>query len=135
MSKNFSVRWFDYEKQIWANIKIYEPESDTETWWVWIPRYAYKLRPDTSPKSVDIVFLQGTTDKYGDKTAARSVNTTTEYVVHPAFTNAPTSGGWDSELTGFWVAKLKFLSDLVRLPWVTCCQTGMRRGMAVREKC
>ena len=49
-SKNL---WFDYENRIWANIK--KVENGLETWWVWIPRYAYNASGTTD--DTDIVFV------------------------------------------------------------------------------
>ena len=49
-SKNL---WFDYENQIWANIK--KVENNLETWWVWIPRYAYNESGTTT--DTDIIFV------------------------------------------------------------------------------
>ena len=86
---------------------------------MWIPRYAYKVNVDT--KTFDVVFLIGTTDDYYEngvrKTAKRqtktdeTVDTTTGYTVHPAFTNESSigyaNGGWNQELTGIWVSKFE----------------------------
>ncbi len=93
---------------------------------VWIPRFAYKITslPESAYKeenvsgentirvtdkagTIDIVFLQGTTDYYGNKKAIRANKATEEYVVHPSFTNDVNLGGWDRELTGYWVAKFE----------------------------
>ena len=44
-------------------------------------------------------------------TANQVVDTTADYTLHPAFANESSisfrNGGWDSELTGFWVAKFE----------------------------
>ena len=45
--------WFDYENQIWANIKVVS--NDVETWWVWIPRYAYNISSTTT--ETDVIFV------------------------------------------------------------------------------
>ena len=45
--------WFDYENQIWANIKVVT--NNLETWWVWIPRYAYNESSTTT--DTDIIFV------------------------------------------------------------------------------
>lgn len=45
--------WFDYENQIWANIKVVE--NNLETWWVWIPRYAYNESSTTT--DTDVIFV------------------------------------------------------------------------------
>ena len=56
--------WYDYANQAWANIKIIntkgtpETTDDIETWWVWIPRYAYK-----NTGTVTEIVLIGTDNK------------------------------------------------------------------------
>ena len=92
--------WFDYNNQIWANIKTVNPESntgDTESWWVWIPRYAYNINGtetgiifvDTNNKPLDGSTLPG------------------NYTIHPAFTIKETVDGEEktTELKGIWVSK------------------------------
>ena len=69
---------------------------------------------------MEIKFLIYTSDKYYNednstgtakrcKTEDETVDTTTGYTVHPAFTNESginfRNGGWDSEIPGIWVAK------------------------------
>ena len=82
-------------------------------------RFAYKINDDN--KTFDVKFLMGTTDYYLDEnnisqkavrgTADSSPDTRKEYTVHPAFTDETSigfkNGGWDSELTGIWVAKFE----------------------------
>ena len=106
--------WYDYEAKHWANAQTADGSM-----WVWIPRFAYKLNNDN--KTFDVKFLIETTDYfYNDKgelekatraTADSSPDTTKEYAVHPAFANESNigfrDGGWDSELTGIWVAKFE----------------------------
>ena len=107
--------WYDYTTKKWANA-----QTEDGSMWVWIPRYAYRI--NSSTQTCDIVFLIGTTDNYYDengklqtakrqKTADETIDTTTGYTVHPAFTNESsinyTNGGWDKELSGIWVAKFE----------------------------
>ena len=107
--------WYDYKEQKWANAV-----TEDGSMWVWIPRYAYKI--NNTDKSIDIKFLVGTTDNYYDDdgnlrkaeratSATETVDTTSDYYVHPAFTNESSinyaNGGWDKELTGIWVAKFE----------------------------
>ncbi len=87
--------------------------------WVWIPRFAYRVNKST--QTFDVVFLEGTTDYYYEngerkeakrqKTENETIDTTTGYTVHPAFTNESSinyaNGGWDKELTGIWVSKFE----------------------------
>ena len=107
--------WYDYTTKKWANA-----QTEDGSMWVWIPRYAYKI--NSSTQTCDIVFLIGTTDNYYDengklqtakrqKTTDETMDTTTGYTVHPAFTNESNigfaNGGWDKELSGIWVAKFE----------------------------
>ena len=116
--------WYDYTSSKWANAV-----TEDGSYWVWIPRFAYKITyTDASDKSkggtIDVKFLLGTTDEYYTddtkttkataqraKSATEEVDTTTDYYVHPAFTNESSigyaNGGWDKELTGIWVAKFE----------------------------
>ena len=109
--------WYSYgitsETKKWANAKTQDGSM-----WVWIPRFAYRV--DKDKQVIDVVFLQGTTDNYFDengelqtakrqKSANETIDTTTGYTVHPAFTDESSikfaNGGWNKELTGIWVAK------------------------------
>ena len=114
--------WYDYQKSQWANAR-----TEDGSYWVWIPRYAYKItykNPSNKSEggSIDVKFLVGTTDQYYDgngqlQTAKRAtsatevVDTTSDYYVHPAFTDESkisfANGGWDKELTGIWIAKFE----------------------------
>ncbi len=109
--------WYEYgetyETKRWANVKTQDGSM-----WVWIPRFAYKITGQT----IDVVFLIGDTDEYykadgTTATAQRMKNTTivpsttSDYTVHPAFTNESSigyvNGGWNKELAGIWVAKFE----------------------------
>ena len=107
--------WYNYEEKKWANAKTKDGSM-----WVWIPRYAYKINEST--QTTEVVFLSGTTDNYLDeagntkiaqraKTATDVIDTTSDFTVHPAFTNESgigyRNGGWNKELTGIWVAKFE----------------------------
>ena len=121
--------WYNYDEQKWANAKTQDGSL-----WVWIPRYAYQVnyytdqnlttRSETKTKygKMEIKFLIDTSDTYYNeddtigtakrcKTEDETVDTTTDYTVHPAFTNESSinyrNGGWDSEIPGIWVAKFE----------------------------
>ena len=114
--------WYNYEEKRWANVEL-----EDGSMFVWIPRFAYKITyNDTNDKSkggtIDVRFLEGTSNTYYDdegnpQTALRVsskdevADTENNYYVHPAFTNESNidyaNGGWDSELTGIWVAKFE----------------------------
>ena len=98
-------------KSEWANAKVTTQVNgeNVESYFVWIPRYAYKIN---GKNDIDIVFIKGTgteaaeegkTCKYANDS---TLNTSTDYIIHPAFTtNADLGGGWDEELPGIWIGK------------------------------
>ncbi len=109
-SKSEWNKWYSYTAQTgttetpgsgtskWANAVTKDKNGNITGYWVWIPRYEYKLTPPASGETagtIEVNFI--------------STNTTTssssEYKVHPAFISDPEKGGWDKELPGFWVAK------------------------------
>ena len=114
--------WYDYSKQEWANAVTKDSNGNITAYWVWIPRYAYKIesgRYTSTAGKISVKFLQGTTNKdenntkisqnYPETTGA----TMSTYVVHPSFTdgsengknNHYMNGEWDKEIPGYWVAK------------------------------
>lgn len=91
----------------WANARV--TIDDVDSYFVWIPRFAYKI--DSTNHVIDVKFIKntgkiatdGTVCKYADDP---TLNTATDYIIHPAFTtNADLGGGWDTELSGIWVGK------------------------------
>ena len=96
----------------WANAEL------DGNYYVWIPRYAYKIDKNTSYTTqdggisykIDIKFLIGTTNKYYDESgnekeakiatnADEIINSTDTYYVHPAFTFGT------QNLEGLWIGK------------------------------
>ncbi len=104
--------WYNYTAGVnhWANVKTTGGGNDC--YWVWIPRYAYKVpTKGGTAETIEVKFLQGKTNKPIDGTT-EITNTTPmpgSWVVHPAFTNAG-NGGF-GELTGIWVAKFEASSN------------------------
>ena len=97
---NSDQKWYDYENKLWANIKT--TANGQEAWWVWIPRYAYRL-PDNPNDDTEIIFVDINdrpldTEKYGDVLPL-------DFTVHPAFNQDTDSNG--NKLSGIWVAKYK----------------------------
>ncbi len=92
--------WYDYNNQKWANAK-----TEDGSYWVWIPRYEYKITtPYTSTAStISVKFIPQT---------QTTVDPDYTYI-HPAFedgsangkNNNYMNGEWDAEIPGFWVAK------------------------------
>ena len=114
--------WYDYDKQEWANAITKDSDGNITGYWVWIPRYAYKIesgRYTSTAGKISVKFLQGTSNK-DENNAEISQNypettgeTMSAYVVHPSFTdgsengknNHYMNGEWDKEIPGYWVAK------------------------------
>jgi len=87
--------WYNYSNKVWANIKT--TGEGINSYWVWIPRFAYML--DNGTASVILVDEDNKpldTEKYGDTLPE-------EYTIHEAF-NQETEE--DKEpLKGLWFAK------------------------------
>ena len=111
---NTDSSWYSYNNKEWANVVLVNEtsrskylnttgvtvsESDILAYYVWIPRYKYKIwTTGTSAKGqeqeIEIVFE--------DKTTSKSLGTAVgEYRTHPAFTFGTT------ELNGIWVGKFE----------------------------
>lgn len=112
-------KWYDYGDSRWANAVFVNNDKykdskvgtvilqeDVLGYYVWIPRYKYKMWNNASDitdsynaleKGIDIVFESGTnsgqTVKCGDLRCALKAN---EYLTHPAFSD---------DLRGFWISK------------------------------
>jgi type IV pilus assembly protein PilA len=97
--------WYDYANKKWANAK-----TKDGSYWVWIPRYAYKITSgyhSTTTGAVSIKFLKGTTNTTPDNTkietsgyAAGTKDTSTNYFMHPSF-------DFNGNILGYWVAKFE----------------------------
>ena len=106
--------WYNYENKLWANVvlttndsrskyldtsDVSVSEDDILAYYVWIPRYKYKIwtvtRSSTrQEQTIDIAFE--------DKNSSKSTGTTVgSYRTHPAFTFG------DTELNGIWVGKFE----------------------------
>jgi len=124
-----NAEWYDYTDQAegtdatskWANAK-----TSDGSYWVWIPRYEYKIDASnlvetTDAGTIDVRFIPTTTNSStsgyttttevnqtlnGVEVLSKGISVSSDgYIIHPAFTNNVDVGGWDSELQGFWVAK------------------------------
>ena len=120
ISENPPSNWYDYTEGInhWANIKTTGGGNDC--YWVWIPRYAYKVPTRSSTaQTIEIKFLEGTSNVPIGETEAITNTTPTPgtWVVHPAFTNSG-NGGF-GEIEGIWVAKFEASSSQVSEATVT----------------
>ena len=135
---NLTYKWYDYDNKQWANVVLVSSnsrskytnaqigtpvsESDILAYYVWIPRYKYKVfninkeigtdSYGAQNSGIDIVFESGTsstgeiTCNYNFEITNGSLSETcngsnNEYYTHPAFSFG------DSELTGIWVGKFE----------------------------
>ncbi len=93
ISKEAPKNWYNYTYSNWANIVT--RNDGLETYYVWIPRYQYKLN-QTSQKS-DVKFILGTSNK-----------TENGYQIPEAFWWDKNDDGKEDEgeqLTGYWITK------------------------------
>ena len=101
-----------------ADIGTIIPENDILAYYVWIPRYKYKLfnatyASGTSPSLIDVVFENETsttgtvTCTYASNGAETCTNKSNgNWYTHPAFTMINASGN-KTELKGIWVGKFE----------------------------
>ncbi|NLM63436.1 MAG: type II secretion system protein, partial [Mollicutes bacterium] len=105
----YEQNWYDYQNKKWANAKTADG-----SYWVWIPRYAYKITScfhsncSDGAGDIDIKFLRGKTNETTDETKIEikdyqmgTKDTSTYYFKHPAFTFG------NEEIEGFWIAKFE----------------------------
>ncbi len=109
-------KWYNYSEKKWANAVLVREwkgiesgsksrydylessagtpilESDILAYFVWIPRFRYKVFGSVDPISIDIVFEGIGTRKSSDTSVGR-------WLTHPAFTYN------NNELSGIWVGK------------------------------
>ena len=103
----------DNNSSKWANARV--TIDGVESYFVWIPRYAYKItykNKDNISEGgiIDVKFLKGTGNVAADGTVCKYADDETldiskDYIIHPAFTSNVNLGGWSEELTGIWVGK------------------------------
>ena len=116
------------QKGKWANAKV--TINGIDSYFVWIPRYAYRIiyfKDSTSKtayqegtlteadavasgKIIGYSDSRGIVDASGKKISGVTSTTKTMvsedyFMAHPAFINDVDAGGWSSELTGIWVGK------------------------------
>ena len=150
--KNGEYKWYDYDNKQWANAVLVSEtnrdsylsatpgtivsEDDVLAYYVWIPRYKYKVfnvaktmgtdSYNAKTTGIDIVFEEGTAstgeikcNNYSFAAASSSATNETcsgtngQYYTHPAFTFG------DTELTGIWVGKFE-----ISAPTDSSCYTN-----------
>ena len=104
-----SKEWYSYEKKNWANSVILKdesvvykngeeiPDSNIESYFVWIPRYKYKIfntgsytgltSISNSTQTIEVVFEN-------KDTKVSNGTTVGNYLTHPAFTSLDVNGIW-----------------------------------------
>ena len=97
--------WYNYDEKRWANAK-----SADGSYWVWIPRYAYKITSgyhSSTTGTIDVKFLKGRTNEAIDDTIIETEgyipgtkDTSMHYFLHPAFQ-------FNGDELGFWIAKFE----------------------------
>ena len=114
----------DNRESRWANAKV--TIDGVESYFVWIPRYAYRIIYFSSQYTKDAYLTNGDTsgiigysdsrgivDANGRKVdgveSTTSLNVGDYFRVHPAFMNDSANnyenGGWSTDLSGIWVGK------------------------------
>ena len=127
IAADISQEWYDYDSKEWANAVVLNKtknvgdivnEEDIDLWYVWIPRYKYKLfnakNEGVPEQEIEIQFESGTsttgtvkcTDNISGTDGTTSSQTCTNasngaWYTHPAFTFGT------QELKGFWVGKFE----------------------------
>jgi len=106
---NLGTEWYRYENKRWANAVILEdeskryydgeviPESNIESYFVWIPRYRYKIFNDGNYVDQTAVEnrVQTIEVEFENKnTSVSNGSTVGSWLTHPAFTNFNTNGLW-----------------------------------------
>ena len=101
---NSSYSYDEINKQ-WANAVV--TIDEVESYFVWIPRYEYKITYYTDENKTTISETPTTYGTIDIKFIKTSDTTPTEegYIIHPAFTSDVNNGGWSEELPGIWVGK------------------------------
>ena len=106
--------WYDYDNQKWANAVTKDEDGNITGYFVWIPRFAYKIKSELNnggnvSGEIEVVFVD-MNNQNGGATYKDTYPTTTgdamdDFVVHPAFVGNVENGGFDKDIEGFWVAK------------------------------
>jgi len=108
----------DHKTSHFGNVKM-----EDGSYFVWIPRYAYRItkapstvESNTNAGTVEVKFINGTGNIAYDGTICtiatskqenmpNNIDSTSQYVVHPAFCEDVNMGGFEENLKGIWVAK------------------------------
>ena len=135
---NSDPEWYNYTaktgtednlKSHWANAK-----NSDGSYFVWIPRYAYRIiyyASETSSVITGYCDGEGIKDARGkvkyslDEGVETVLKDDIKYIVHPAFETNVNLGGWDSDLSGIWVAKYEISMEKNGIPESTDTKGGL----------
>jgi len=84
--------FYKYDSKIWANVKT--TANGLDAYWVWIPRFAYKLESGTS----NVILIDENNKPIDTQTYGNELPQ--GYIVHEAFTQ-------DTNIKGMWFSKYK----------------------------
>ena len=107
---NVEEEWYNYKEKQWANAVILKdksvpymvgatiPEDNIESYFVWIPRYRYKIFNDekySGLTDIDNTKVQRIEVEFESKYVTPSTgNKKGEWLTHPAFTSFDSNGMW-----------------------------------------
>ena len=131
--------WYDYKNQQWAN--IYVENEGLGTYYVWIPRYCYKVDEstvNTSNQRTDIKFI----NVYNEYIDSNGVKTTWEDLKADGY-KIPEAFKWEDDLgqvvylDGYWITKYevselsKYIIDYAAIPNLTSINiTGIKTNLS-----
>lgn len=96
INKGIPSNWYDYSNRKWANIVT--TANGTESYFVWIPRYEYRILEDRENESLE----NKRTEVNFITTDITNENATTGYQVPEAFTWGDNG---EVQLKGYWMSK------------------------------
>lgn len=107
--------WYNYKNKEWANAITKDKNGNITGYFVWIPRYEYKITYYTDmykTNTTNDVTLYGDINVKFIPTSQTTKDAEYDHI-HPAFENGSSTGKnnnfmngeWKEEIPGFWVAK------------------------------
>ena len=84
ISESEPSNWYNYSNSNWAN--IYVEDNGVDIYYVWIPRYCYKLIPETEKTDVKFINVY---NEYKDASTGATITTTPATRCTSAFRSFP----------------------------------------------
>ena len=118
--KNPPDNWYDYKNQQWANVLV--ENNGKEAYFVWIPRYVYRIANQDSPineQIADVKFVDlnnNYTDPDTDQVTDWATLQSQGYILSEAFrwSDEVNDDSPGAQLAGYWMSKY-VLSDVTTL--------------------